>query len=100
MNDVGKPCEGEPHARIDGGKLETESRPPRQLPTLLSVSLAGLDVLSGVPPGTTLQVNLLDGSTVAYTPGGIDWLFGLTGFILLFSVSIALFYLVITRAVC
>jgi hypothetical protein len=35
VNDVGKPCEGEPHARIDGGKLETESRPPRQLPTLL-----------------------------------------------------------------
>ncbi len=27
MKDVGKPCEGEPHARIDGGRLETERRP-------------------------------------------------------------------------
>jgi hypothetical protein len=24
VNGVGKPCEGEPHARIDGGWLETE----------------------------------------------------------------------------
>jgi hypothetical protein len=24
VKDVGKPCEGEPHARIDGGRLETE----------------------------------------------------------------------------
>ena len=27
MKDVGKPCEGEPHARIDGGRLETGCRP-------------------------------------------------------------------------
>ena len=27
MKDVGKPCEGEPHARIDGGRLETGRRP-------------------------------------------------------------------------
>jgi hypothetical protein len=26
VKDVGKPCEGEPHARIDGGRLETERR--------------------------------------------------------------------------
>ena len=25
MKNVGKPCEGEPHARIDGGRLETEA---------------------------------------------------------------------------
>lgn len=24
VNGVGKPCVGEPHARIDGGRLETE----------------------------------------------------------------------------
>ena len=24
VNGVGKPCAGEPHARIDGGELETE----------------------------------------------------------------------------
>jgi hypothetical protein len=24
VNDVGKPCAGEPHARIDGRELETE----------------------------------------------------------------------------
>ncbi len=60
MKNVGKPCEGEPHARIDGGRLETEASatvtgvappggkpreerprdlppptPPRQPPTLL-----------------------------------------------------------------
>jgi hypothetical protein len=60
VNDVGKPCAGEPHARIDGRELETErpdqgheeerpdgkppghrgfvtyrqTTPPRQLPTL------------------------------------------------------------------
>jgi hypothetical protein len=27
VNDVGKPCAGEPHARFDGGRLETERRP-------------------------------------------------------------------------
>jgi hypothetical protein len=27
VNDVGKPCAGEPHARIDGRELETEPRP-------------------------------------------------------------------------
>ena len=34
VKDVGKPCEGEPHARIDGGRLETERRPrsPRKRP--------------------------------------------------------------------
>ena len=26
VNDVGKPCAGEPHARIDGRELETERR--------------------------------------------------------------------------
>ena len=26
VNDVGKPCAGEPHARIDGRELETELR--------------------------------------------------------------------------
>jgi len=26
VNDVGKPCAGEPHARIDGRELETEPR--------------------------------------------------------------------------
>ena len=26
VNDVGKPCAGEPHARIDGRELETEQR--------------------------------------------------------------------------
>jgi hypothetical protein len=62
VNDVGKPCAGEPHARIDGRELETErpdqgheeerpdgkppghrgfvtyrqTTPPRQLPTLRS----------------------------------------------------------------
>jgi hypothetical protein len=58
VNDVGEPCAGEPHARFDGGRLETEhpvtvnsqshrretarerantyhrSLPPRQPPTL------------------------------------------------------------------
>ena len=65
VNDVGKPCAGEPHARIDGRELETESRsghghrdeqpygkpcgsngsatyrrsrPPRQFPTLHRMS--------------------------------------------------------------
>jgi hypothetical protein len=27
VNDVGKPCAGEPHARIDGRELETERTP-------------------------------------------------------------------------
>ncbi len=27
VNDVGEPCAGEPHARFDGGRLETERRP-------------------------------------------------------------------------
>ena len=30
MNGVGQPCEGEPHARLDGEGLETEQPPPRQ----------------------------------------------------------------------
>src|ERR687894_2264287 len=65
VNDVGKPCAGEPHARIDGRELETEprsdhghgeeqphgkpcgpcdpvtyrrSKPPRQFPTLHRMS--------------------------------------------------------------
>lgn len=35
VNDVGKPCAGEPHARLKRRGLETERKPPRQSPTLL-----------------------------------------------------------------
>ena len=44
VNDVGKPCAGEPHARFDGRGLETEPQPaaPRQSPTLLDRDVHGL----------------------------------------------------------
>ena len=32
MNGVGQPCEGEPHARLDGEGLETERTPPPRQP--------------------------------------------------------------------
>src|SRR3954471_15137926 len=77
VNGVGKPCAGEPHARIDGRELETEHEstkatemnhpretsgtdgsdtysrplPPRQLPTLHLASACEDEDLDGVDQG-------------------------------------------------
>jgi hypothetical protein len=46
VNDVGKPCAGEPHARIDGRELETE---PRSATVTEKNDLAGNRVVPTVP---------------------------------------------------
>ena len=47
MNGVGQPCEGEPHARLDGEGLETERRSPPRQPFTRQVG----NVLNVLPKG-------------------------------------------------
>ena len=54
VNDVGEPCAGEPHARFDGGRLETERRPlvcgemcPGETP---SIGAGGLPPINATAP--------------------------------------------------